>query len=87
MYVYENKLNLIECKTGVYDSISQRNITNEALYKLAALKKDFGLFAKSEFHTLSSKGATAEYLKQIYYDRANILGIKLIDRNDIINKN
>lgn len=86
MYVFENKLNVIECKTGIFDSITQRNITNEAIYKLAALRKDFGLFAKSEFYTLSEKGSTVENLKKIYYDRASILGIKLIDRIEIVNQ-
>lgn len=85
MYVHENKLTVIECKTGIYDSITQRNITNEAIYKLAALKKDFGLFAQSEFYTLSEKGDTIESLKPIYYERAKILGIKFIDRNNILN--
>ena len=84
IYVKENKLYVIECKTGVFDSITQRNITNEAIYKLAALKKDFGLFANSKFYTLSEKGSNIENLKQTYYDRASILGIKLIDRKDII---
>ncbi len=84
MYMYNNNLHVVECKTGVFDSISSKNITNEAIYKLAALKKDFGLFARSIFYTLSEKGNEMHQIKNVYMERANILGIKIIDKIEII---
>jgi hypothetical protein len=87
MYMFKNRLHVIECKTGIFDSITNRNITNDAIYKLAALKKYFGLFAKTEFYTLSEKGNSVYELKQNYLDRANILSIEIKDKNDILNQN
>lgn len=84
MFVHENQLHVIECKTSIFDSISNRNLTNDSLYKLAALRKEFGLFAKSSFFTLSKDGDKKNNIKTSYFDRAKILGTELIDYNKLI---
>lgn len=47
LYTHDNKLNVMECKTFV-DKI----LFSEAVYKLSALRKYFGLAVKSEFRVL-----------------------------------
>lgn len=46
IFIYKNKINIIECKTGL-KSQGGGGILQEVLYKQSALKKGFGLTAKS----------------------------------------
>ncbi|QTA80253.1 DUF1887 [Desulfonema limicola] len=86
MFTIENALHVIECKSFIYDSISGKNILNESLYKLAALKKDFGLYVKSYIFTLSDRGTDRDNVKQSFIDRSNLLDIKIIDKTFLENE-
>lgn len=75
MFVCENALYVIECKT----SLNSTSLLN-ALYKLSALKKDFGLWVKSYLFTLDDLRDSNGNIKEVYEKRASLLGIKLVDR-------
>ena len=60
---------VIECKTG----LTQKAFYEAAVYKLAALKKDFGLFVNSNIVTMTN------VKDQVWKDRAAFFNIKLLD--------
>jgi len=80
MFAIDNSLHVVECKTSVYNSVSEKNIINETLYKLGALKKDFGLNVKSYLFTLSKLGDKKNYIRQFDLERAKLLNINVVDK-------
>ncbi|GAB4134789.1 MAG: DUF1887 family CARF protein [Raineya sp.] len=50
MFVYENELYIVECKTS--HRIEGKSHLNEQIYKLDALGKEFGIFSKTFLFTL-----------------------------------
>jgi len=79
MFVYENVLYVIECKTALRDN--GRNLLNDTLYKLSALKKSFGLSVKSYLFTLDKNLRDKNgNIKSDYQKRADLLDIELVDR-------
>ncbi len=83
MYTSDNALHVIECKSSIYDPGSERNILDESLYKLAALKRDFGLFVKSSIITLSDRGQSQENIREKHFMRSKLFGIKIVDKTDL----
>ncbi|HPQ41333.1 MAG TPA: DUF1887 family CARF protein [bacterium] len=79
MFTYGNVIHVVECKTGVYDNFSQKSIVNDTLYKLAALRPDFGLAARNILVTLALPGETNQNIKPIHYTRADTMNTKIID--------
>ncbi|MEA3222951.1 MAG: DUF1887 family CARF protein, partial [Thermodesulfobacteriota bacterium] len=79
MFTYNNALYVIECKTSVFDKQDNRYIINETMYKLAALRMNFGLFAKAYLFTLSECGEDRGKIQQIHMDRSEVLNIKILD--------
>ena len=78
MFVYENILYVIECKTALKDD--GRNLLNDTLYKLSALKKDFGLIVRGYLFTLDKNLRDKNgILKSNYQKRADLLGVQLVD--------
>ena len=78
MFVHENILHVIECKTALKDG--ERNLLNDTLYKLSALKKDFGLIVRSYLFTLDKNLRDEKgNVKSDYQKRAALLGVKLVD--------
>jgi len=77
IYVYENILNIIECKVSMvgYGKISIQKI-EKYLYKLAAIAKDLGLRVNSYLFTLHKVEDFSQETLDSIYKRANILGIK-----------
>lgn len=77
MFTLDNALYVVECKT----SIPNKEKFENTVYKLAALKKDFGLFVKGYICTLyglrgkKNIGAIKEQKKK----RASLFNITLID--------
>lgn len=69
MFVYENAIYVIECKTGLTQKASYEN----AVYKLAALRKDFGLFVRSYILTMT------EVKAEVWKNRAALFNIQLLD--------
>jgi len=79
MFVHENSVYVIECKTGLRDN--ERSLLNDTLYKLSALKKDFGLIVRSYLFTLDNNLRDGRGdVKKIYKNRADLLGVILVDR-------
>lgn len=85
MFTSDNTLHVIECKSSIYDPDSEKNILDESLYKLAALRRDFGLFAKAYLFTLSERGDTKENVRPFNYERSKLLHIKIMDGTDFTN--
>jgi len=78
MFVHENILYVIECKTALKDG--ERNLLNDTLYKLSALKKDFGLIVRGYLFTLDKNLRDADgRIKNDYQNRAALLGVRLVD--------
>lgn len=79
MLVHENILYVVECKTALKDG--ERNLLNDTLYKLSALKKDFGLNVKGYLFTLDKNLRNSEgVIKKDYQNRSDLLGVTLLDR-------
>jgi hypothetical protein len=96
IFIYNNKLHIIECKTSVFDErilpsggIKRINLLPEIIYKCDALRGKFGLFAYSAILTLeelkTSDGIPLENFS-VHFERADGSQIKIISRNDIIGK-
>ncbi len=79
MFTFNNRLFVIECKTSIVDFQQERNILNDTLYKISALKKDFGLFVKPYLFTLSQ----GEQIKKNHLLRSDLFGINIVDRDDL----
>jgi len=96
IFIYNNKLFIIECKTSVFDErilpsgdIKRINLLPEIIYKCDALRGKFGLFAFSAIITLEelnvSDGIPMEDFK-VHFERADVSRIKIISLNDIKGK-
>lgn len=79
MFVHENILYVIECKTALKDG--GRNLLNDTLYKLSALNKNFGLNVRGYLFTLDRnlRGPEGE-IKKDYQNRSDLLKVTLVDR-------
>lgn len=79
LFTYENALYVIECKTSIFDPQSERNLFNDTLYKLAALRRDFGLLVKAYLFTLSETGAGKDQICSEHMERSQLFNIQVID--------
>ena len=80
IFLYNNKLYTIECKTSVINENS--NILTETIYKADSLKNKLG-FAKANIVTLSSKDT--KEVRDAHIDRGKSININIICREDIVN--
>ncbi len=78
MFTLNNALFVIECKTSF--KTGNKSIFIETLYKLSALKKEFGLYVKSYIFTLDEIEENSTNQK-----RAKHFNINIIDKKKIIN--
>jgi len=85
MFMHENTLHVIECKTSIYDKQTKKNIANDSIYKLSALSHDFGLRVPSYLVTLSRKGKQKNHVKDAFIKRAGLLGISIIYGDLLLN--
>jgi hypothetical protein len=69
VYVKNNEFYVIECKTD----ITEQGLFNETVYKMAALRKYFGLSVKSVLATLSD-------LNEEKIEKASVFQIQIIDK-------
>lgn len=76
VYMKNNTLNIIECKTGLDDK--GRNLVTETLYKQAALRADMGLTVESHLFTMESIEKESEI------KRAKTLGIRIVDKKILL---
>lgn len=77
-FVFENKLYIIECKTLI--KTKDDHLYNNGLYKLAAIKKDYGLDVQGFIFTLDK--LNDDNLKK----RANIYNVITIDNQSLTNQ-
>ena len=83
MFTVGNALHVIECKSSIYDQISGRNVLNQSVYKLAALRNDFGLRVPSFIFTMSDRGEEKKHVRQLDVDRSKFMGIDIVDRTGL----
>ncbi len=86
MFMHENALYVVECKSSIYDKRSGKNILNDSMYKLAALGRDFGLRVKSYLVTLSKKGKQENHIKDAFIERSKLLGVRIVDGDELREK-
>jgi len=83
LFIYHNQLFVIECKTG----LKEEKRFNDAMYKLGALREQFGIDAKSYLFSLSNYwDKKNEDYKKLFMDRAEQNKVKLVDRRVIENE-
>lgn len=70
-------LHIVECKSFI-DESSQAKLLTDTLYKMQALKKDFGLTVKSHLYTMSV------IQKESALSRAEDLDIEIVDRTKLL---
>ena len=78
IFIHKNKINIIECKTGL-KGVSGKSILGDVLYKQSALKKIFGLTAKSFLFLPDVLSGNEEHKK-----RAKIYGIDIVDDKEML---
>ena len=75
VFVYNNILYVVECKSGGMD---KGDLYNKTVYLASALRKYFGLSVKSILCTLSK-------MTEDKIEKANTLGITVFDSDDFVN--
>jgi hypothetical protein len=79
--IKDNRLIVIECKTGMKIDGKITQLFNETIYKSAALKKKFGLNVTSYLFTMEDLSHEPNDLLK----KSEILGVKTIDKNTMMN--
>jgi hypothetical protein len=83
MFIFNDILQVIECKTSIWLDIDQsKTIISETIYKADSLKNKFGLFAKTSIITLSD--TLLPRLKS-HIERASDNQINIFGREDLLN--
>ncbi|MEL7222359.1 MAG: DUF1887 family CARF protein, partial [Bacteroidota bacterium] len=81
IFLYRNRLYVIECKTAISRNRPQtRRLFDEAIYRLAALKRDFGLNVTVGLVVLSDQLRRREQFDPAFAKRADLLKVALIDQ-------
>lgn len=76
-FMYENKLNVIECKVSMHGwGREPKDVVEDYLYKLAAVSKDFGLQVDSYLFTLHKMQKFSPSVRKNFEKRCRILNIK-----------
>lgn len=81
IFLKNGTLYTIECKTSILNGTI--NIITETIYKSTALQRQLGLFTKSYIFTLSSN--ENQEVKEAHLDRSELMGVKVLCREDIEN--
>lgn len=81
IFLYNNTLYTIECKTSVMNE--NLNILQETIYKADSLKSKLGLFTSANIFTLSSK--ENKEIRNAHLQRADSTNIGLFCKEDILN--
>lgn len=91
VFVFKNKIYVIECKTSVfYDeeqadgTFKSKSIIGETLYKSDSLKQGLGLFTNTFLFILDSISDNNQKLKT-HLERADLFNIKVVDKDAILN--
>ncbi len=82
MLTIDNRLVVIECKTWVH--ANDFRLLRDAMYKLAALKRDYGLFVTAMICTLSDFSEMTAEKRQEIEDRSRALNVNVYDRSALL---
>lgn len=87
LFTHQNALHVIECKTGLGKNRQQiKTSFNNTIYKLTALKTEFGLDVHGWFFTLENlRDKKSGEITEKLWDRANVHRIQIIDKIDFEN--
>ncbi len=85
LFYHNHTLSVIECKTGLWNSTANRNILGDTLYKLDALRSDFGLRVKPYIFTLAERGDEKYNIREHHEERAKWMGVEIVDRSILLN--
>lgn len=80
LFIYNNTLHVIECKTGIVNNVIP-TLVNDTFYKLSSLSTRLGLFCKKYVFTLNKQ---LDFKKQ-HLRRAEAFDIRLKCCEDILN--
>ena len=84
IYIYRDQICIVECK-AFFGRANVKGKTEQALYKLAALEKDFGIKAKTVFITTFDLQKHNFQEGQTLIKRASTLKIKFFQKREVIN--
>lgn len=77
VYIENNSLRVIECKSFISEK-RQSELLRDTIYKIQALKSQFGLSAKSYLYTLSP------ITEPQFTERAKSFGIEIVDSSNLL---
>lgn len=81
IFLYRNRIYIIECKTAIRRHRPEtKRLFNEALYRLAALKRDFGLNVSVGLVLFTDQLRKKNHLDPAYAQRADLLNVAVIDQ-------
>jgi len=90
LFIHNDNLHLIECKTFIWKDIEEKkSIIAETIYKADSLKNKLGLFANTSIVTLSelTSPLLKEHLERAKESRVNVYGKEdLLDLTQLFNK-
>lgn len=85
MFIKNNSIYLIECKTGFRDG--KRNLFNDTLYKSNAIKRNFGLRVRQIICTIDpSIWNKHGQIKTTYQEKLELYETELFDQKDLLDK-
>ena len=82
LFTLNNTLHVIECKTGL--GARPKQLFEDALYKLTALRNEFGQRVQTLFFTLSGLRRSPRQWEETYLSRANLHRVLLLDRQGLL---
>lgn len=82
LFTLNNTLHIVECKTGL--GARPRQLFEDALYKLTALRNEFGQRVKALFFTLSDLRRQPRQWEETYLSRARLHRALLFDRRGAV---
>lgn len=81
IFLYRNRVYVIECKTAIRRNRRETHrLFNETIYRLAALKRDFGLNVSVGLVVLSDQLRRRKEIDPVFAKRADLLKVVLIDQ-------
>lgn len=88
MFIYRNTLHILECKTSLgstYRSSELPPFFDQALYRLAALRREFGMNVRTALLTPDKRlRQSKSKLKPVAAARAQLLHVAIIDRYELL---
>lgn len=81
LFTFNNTLYIAECKSGL--GFNARKLFEESVYKLAALRNEFGQRVEALFLTLTNLRDRRGRLKKVFLHRAQLHRVALFDRKGL----